>query len=229
MKHVPRIFIAEKPDSLECVSLPREHYQHVRSVLRMWPGDEIIIFSENIGEWKARLLYIGRDKIIAECYQQIVHPVASQKVGVAFGVIKPNNMHVIIEKCTELGVTDFYPIITDYTNNCSINYAKLQKVAIFAAEQCGRISIPVLHKAQHLMSLLNKDLVFFAALERTKCCIQPKFPKECCFIVGPEGGFSPNEVKMLEEKTTIFTLSHNILRTETAAIACLSIFNFVHM
>lgn len=227
MRHIPRFFITQKPDSMDDVLLPDWHNLHVSTVLRMRVGDDVVVFSQEIGEWAARLVHVRRDKVVAKCYKQIAQPVVEDRVGVAFGVVKNSNINIIVEKCTELGVTDFYPIITDYTNNKVINIEKLQKIAIFAAEQCGRISVPVCHNVQTLISLLEQDFTFFTALERKKCDACLNFPRECCFIVGPEGGFSEREVIALKEKTTVLTLSHNVLRTETAAIACLSAFNFM--
>ena len=227
MKHIARIFVKCELDNDFCVSLPDWHNTHLLSVLRISLGDKIIVFSEKIGEWQAEICHISKKEIIAKCIQKIRDSKIHDKLYLAFGIIKPDNVRLIIEKGTELGVTDFFPIITEFTNQRLQNIEKLSKIAIFASEQSERITIPRLHEATKLHDFLTTcDVKIYAAIERFLCNKYSNFEKDCCFLIGPEGGFSNDEISILQKHTTPITLSSNILRSETAAISILSVFNY---
>jgi 16S rRNA (uracil1498-N3)-methyltransferase len=151
-----------------------------------------------------------------------------KKIGLAFSPIKPHNTGLIIEKCTELGVTDFWPIITKFTNY-TFKHQKMEVTAKSAVEQCGRLDIPVLHQETSFESFVNAlpaDFMWISAMERLGKQYQSIFnidtsSNNCGFIIGPEGGFSEIERSRLLSLTLPITLSSNILRSETAAIACI--------
>jgi 16S rRNA (uracil1498-N3)-methyltransferase len=136
-----------------------------------------------------------------------------------------------MEKCTELGVTDFYPIVSQYTNH-QINLSKNKLVVIGASEQSERLDIPRIHgeaEFENFVNNLPSDFRWISAIERqsSKSILDIEITSSVNygFIVGPEGGFARAEIDLLSTKTIPVTLSNNILRSETAAISCISVFS----
>jgi 16S rRNA (uracil1498-N3)-methyltransferase len=140
------------------------------------------------------------------------------KAMIAFGVIKPENQRFLIEKSVELGSTDFFPLITDYSNN-SLRPDKMQCYIKNASEQSGRIDLARLHETRKLSEFLDSldaSHNWFSCIERSEES-EPLSSKslhgDCGFIIGPEGGFSPLEKSTLALRTSCVSLSKNILRS----------------
>ena len=138
-------------------------------------------------------------------------------------------MKLVIEKCTELGATDFFLIKSEYTNYMS-DIERLRRVAIFASEQSERLDIPQVHNEQELSSFVMNlpiDYKWYSAIERSEKATPileiAKASRGIGFVIGPEGGFSDAEKELLQQTTIPIRLSTNILRTETAAILCTAI------
>ena len=154
------------------------------------------------------------------------------QIAVAFPLLKNKHDSMIIEKLTELGVKDFFPITTERTvRKPSVNTVeKFNKVAIAAMKQCDNAFLPTIHEVQSLSELLEKmiEYVPVAALEigkhkTMKEIVANSQKSSICIIIGPEGGFDKGEIDYLQYKhVETFTLGNHILRAETAAIASVS-------
>ena len=187
---------------------------------------------ENNGEWICLISKIKKQNIYANKIKLIRKFKNESKLALAFCLIKQDNSKLVIEKSTELGATDFYPIISQYTNS-SVNISKLEMIAKGAAEQSERLDIPKIHDIMQFEEFINNfpdDILWISAIERLNNDIKSLTDldlkdKNCGFIIGPEGGFSENEKKLLLKKTKAVTISKNILRAETATISCLSVYN----
>ncbi|MDR3224552.1 MAG: 16S rRNA (uracil(1498)-N(3))-methyltransferase [Holosporales bacterium] len=226
MKHVPRIYC--EPLGNEIFELSQENSARLAVVLRLKEGSVFKAFNKIDGEWRCLVVSIRKKIIYAKREELLDSYKPSRIVALAFCPIKQDRLKIMIEKCTELGVTSFYPIQSEYTN-APMNLQKMQWIAIGATEQSERLDIPTFHDVLSFDNFVEhrpKEFVWISAVERK---IQASHISEltlneepCGFIIGPEGGFSDHEKKTLAEKTTIVTLSKNILRTETAAIVCIS-------
>jgi 16S rRNA (uracil1498-N3)-methyltransferase len=191
--------------------------------------DNVIVFNEASGEWLCTIKTIKKNTVIVEKSRILRKFQGTKRVWLAFCPVKPDNNRVIVEKCTELGVTDFIPIMSEYTNH-RINHTKLKLIARSAAEQCERLDIPTIWPSidfDEFIRKLSEDITWISAIERnnTTSVIDIYTQRDYGFIVGPEGGFSEKEKNELMRRTTSCTLSPNILRSETAAIACIAVFN----
>lgn len=228
-RHIPRIYSPDFNDEL--FEIPEFQVTHLVSVLRLKEGDSFFAFNKEEGEWLCSIVSI-RKKIVKA--KKIAFQRGFQKsnnLALAFSPIKPDNMRIIIEKGTELGVSDFYPIITKYTNS-KLNINKLESIAILASEQSERIDIPQIHDELLFEKFTNDlpiDFEWISAIERLENSISTDKlemkNKNIGFIIGPEGGFSDSEKSILSKKTIPSCISNNILRAETAAVACLSVYN----
>ena len=226
-RHIPRIYC---PDcNGEIFVVPEYQKNHMINVLRMREGAQFLAFNEMKGEWLCEVREIQRASISIGMIYQTREFVYAQKLALAMCQIKPDNMKLVIEKCTELGVTDFYLLKSEYTNYN--NYiSKLRRIAILASEQSERMDIPSITEERHLDEFVNNlpaEYMWFSAIERNR---DARYPLDVAllsgsplgFIVGAEGGFSDTEKLILNQNTTAIRLSENILRSETAAIACIA-------
>ena len=229
-KHIPRIYC---PDLIEeYFDIPQFQVIHLFSVFRLKPGDDFIAFNEQLGEWNCKVFELGKKKSIGkrERFRRGYNK-SKLKSALAFCLIKKDNIRFVIEKGAELGVGDFYPLISDYSNN-TFDEEKLKYTVISATEQCERIDIPQIHKVQNIdifLRNLPQEFKWFSAIERESNTIPlDKINMKDLnsgFIIGPEGGFSEKEKEILVKNTTSVCLSNNILRSETAALTCLAVFN----
>jgi 16S rRNA (uracil1498-N3)-methyltransferase len=135
----------------------------------------------------------------------------------------------MVEKVTELGASEIIPIISQHSQYQNINFKKLEQKIVQTCEQCQRIDIPSLQKAIKIEDFLQKycrDYKIFVGDERpSETNLDDIIEKKSIFLVGPEGGFSTTEYNFLDryEKLQKFHLGPNILRSETAAIAFVSV------
>ena len=224
-RHIPRIY-CENMES-ENFKLPDSQVNHVGRVLRMREGDEFLAYNKATGEWLCRIKKIHKCCITATricCKRKYVE---FRRIALGICQIKPENMKLVIEKCTELGATDFYMLDSKYTNYNN-NIEKLRRIAILASEQSERLDVPGIHSTEKLDKFtahLPEKYTWYTALERAPDARQGTeiTNSDVGFIIGPEGGFSATEREILYTKTTPLTLSRNILRSETAAILCTAI------
>ncbi|CAO5676232.1 MAG: Ribosomal RNA small subunit methyltransferase E [Holosporales bacterium] len=197
-----------------------EQSHYCAHVLRLNVDDKICLFNAIQGEYEAVIQTIHKKGIIVDDGVLIKAPQRLKKCALAFSPIKQDRLNFMIEKATELGVSDFYPILCDYTQVHKINADRLLKIAIEAAEQSERMDIPTIHACMKLRDFVqysqNAQLTFAAALERTDYALTSQ--QIDGIIIGPEGGFSAIEKNLLAAQCVPLSLGETILRAETAAI-----------
>lgn len=214
-----RIYVNSELSNSKVVVLNKQQQHYLAKVLRFKDGDIFHAFNAEYGEWQ---IQYGKAGCI--CLKQIRIPAKSETLWLAFAPIKHDALSFLIEKATELGVTNLQPLITDHTNSQRINMERLEKQVIEASQQCERLDIPIINPP----IVLNKFLVnlpesinWYVAMERSEARLY--ISKSCGFIIGPEGGWSESEKLLLAQKAAPISLGNNILRAETAALACLSL------
>lgn len=204
---------------------------HICTVLRKKDEDEIRIFNQCCGEWNA--IITNAKKGIVQCKHQThvgLEHSAEPSLNIAIGIVSHPKMQMICEKLTELGVSNIYPIITQYTQYKNSNIEKFQQIAVFASEQSRRMDIPVIHNSQTLEVFLNAfnptdTLLVADETMESAVNIYSQIDRKSAFLIGPEGGFSMEEREKFDNYRFIkkICINRNILRSETAAIACASI------
>jgi len=219
-----------KKDILE-VSDNRITYQ-AGKVLRMWQDDFFHVFNEK-KEFLVQIVHINKRKILAKKIQEVknyAEPVI--KVSLYQAIPKKTALfEMIVQKATELGVTDIYPLITERTEKRRMSkFERLHLIALEATEQCGRMRIPTIHHPVNYEEIIEKLENGYIAYEyEEKKCLESykenlQDTTNIQIVVGPEGGLSEQEISMAKEsKMHSFTLGPRILRTETAAIATLAL------
>ncbi len=226
-----RIFFSENVSINFDYSLNKKQSHYLFKVMRLKMGDKFLIFN-NQGEWQAKITNVLTNNLKFKVLSLNRNKILENDLWLAFSPIKSNYFNFMIQKATELGVTKFFPIITQRSIVRKINLDRIKKIVLEACEQSNRIGIPEISRTQQLKNFLNENQnlqLIFADLNSDKKIIKIKKNLPVCLLVGPEGDFSEDErFKILKHKNVqSIKLSNNILRTETAIISGLSILNFV--
>lgn len=145
------------------------------------------------------------------------------------GIIKKDNFEMVVEKATELGVSHIIPVLCDRSEKKNLNLERLKKISIEASEQSGRGDVPVIHEIISLKDLLSGDILpsFALVLDLEGLPlsdITKENPKDLAVFIGPEGGFSTDELANFKKcNIPSVCLSSQVLRAETAGIAVSSL------
>ena len=214
--------------------LSKEHTHYVANVMRLKRGSNINFFNQE-GEWASEVIFLEKDRVEVKFLNKIKEPLKSSSIELAICLIKKNPMDIILQKATELGVSKITPIISERTEIKELNHDRAKKIVIEATEQSNQFIPPEISKTIRLKDFLNQlnsfNKLFFADINNKDRLKKEDIKDDNLktLLVGPEGDFTPNERKMiLQNKNTIsFSLSNNILRTETATISALSLINYL--
>jgi len=202
---------------------PQAHY--LRAVLRRAPGDAVLLFNGQDGEFAARIETLAKHEVRFALGDRLRAPADEPGVVLAFCLLKRDATDLVVQKATELGASELWPIVSERTNAGQVNLARLTAIATEAAEQSERLTVPAIHGPRRLEALLAEwppAWPLAAAIERTHA---PPPTRETGLLVGPEGGFSARELDALRSAPFIHpvSLGPRILRAETAAIAGLAL------
>lgn len=232
------------PVSLELnssINLDKQQSHYLANVMRAKQSDIINIFNAEFGEFEAEITTLSKNYASVLLKKQLRLPlIKEKKLTLAFAPIKNPNSSYLVQKATELGVTEILPIITERTIVRNLSSEKLSLVAIEAAEQCERLSIPTISEPIKLTKIptLAKNFtnIFFcyerAHSENSLLSILINHKNELdnsLVITGPEGGFSESEISIIQSLDNVksVSLGDKILRADTAIISALATFNAV--
>ena len=213
--------------------LSKEHTHYLVNVMRLKRGSNVSFFNKN-GEWKGEIVFLDKDRVEVKFLNKIKESLRSTNVELGICLVKKISMEIILQKAAELGVAKITPIISERTEVKDLNIERAKKIVVEAIEQSNQLNIPSIKepiKLKNFINSLDEDVgLFFADIDTEKKIDKKNIEKykKICVLIGPEGDFSPTERKMIldKENTIPFSLSKNILRTETAAISALSLINY---
>ena len=211
--------------------LDKSQSHYVNKVMRVKENELFSLFNSS-GEWEAKILNISKGIVEFNVTKQLRQKENPKELWLAFSPIKSNYFNFMIQKATELGVTNFIPIIFDRTIVRKINKERLEKVIIEASEQSNRINVPDIEDPKSLDDFLynNKVDLIFTDLnsKNTKIDLKKVTDKPTCVIIGPEGDFSEEERAKILKFSGVqpLKINENILRSETAVISAISIIKY---
>lgn len=228
-----RLYMKADLSAGRTLELERGQANYLLNVLRLKSGGQILVFNGEQGEWRGTLLETGRKKATIELIEQVRPQPAPYNLGYAFAPIKAARLEYMVQKAVEMGAGRLQPVITEYTQLRKLNMEKLHNYAIEAAEQCGILSIPSIREPlllpQYLDQLEDDRHVVFcdeeAAGQNPIDALRSLNGKTLDLLVGPEGGFSPQERQVLRQngKVCAIPLGPRVLRADTAAVAALAV------
>ena len=230
-----RFFLPPESMSSDPPVIEGQDARHIGTVLRLVPGDTLVVFDGTGNEYKAQILSLGDHQVRIRFLERLVpHTESPVEITLAQGYLKDKKMDELARRLTELGVTRWVPFIARRSvaqpdaRRSSARYERWQKISLEAVKQCRRSKPLVIESPlsfeQALQQAQSSDLRLFfwetggedlAAFLET-----PAKPRRIFLMVGPEGGFDKVEHEAAGEhgfKTV--HLGPRILRAETAALA----------
>lgn len=220
------------------INLSDTAVHHLLTVLRMKEGDQLILFNGHGEAWKVQITHLIKKHGQIEFLEKIDDPRESPlHIHLAQAVSKGERMDFVMQKATELGVSEITPVLTERTN-VKIDAQRWEKkfqhwkaIMANACEQCGRSTLPTLNPVVDLstyFSHLKEDLRLILSPYATQALKVLPTPKDVTLLIGPEGGLSEAEVRLALDQYHFeaIKLGPRVLRTETAALTALSLIQF---
>ncbi len=241
--HIFRFFENEKFIVNNTYCLTQQNSHKIINVLRLKIDDQIYLFNNTNTEFTAKIIAINRTTrsniveiiILQANYKNLE---SDLKIHVAQAIAKHDNMDWIIQKSTELGIDQITPIITKRTikkisNDKSKKILHWQSIATAACAQCGRNIVPTINQIMYFDDFItinqsvDMSQKFILSPAPSASIVTNNYDfsaKKIMLIIGPEGGFSDEELKFASrQKFVPLTFGPRTLRTETAAITAISI------
>lgn len=196
------------------------------SVLKIKKGDRIVLFNDQGEEAVCEVILATKKEVTLHIEDVQKRDLPTKRTHLFCAVLKKDNFELVVQKSTEVGVTDIHPIITERTVKQGLRYDRLERIAIEATEQSGRMLVPIVHEIEELEDAMTiaetlGGTVFFLDMlaPSMRLAAQETLGISSVFI-GPEGGWSNSERKMFQEKANwnIVSLGDGVYRAETAAI-----------
>ena len=215
--------------------LSKEHTHYVANVMRMKRGSNINFFNKE-GEWLSEIIFLDRDRVEVKFLNKIKESTNTSNIELAICLVKKGPMETILQKATELGVSKITPILSERTEVKELNFERANKIVVEATEQSNQLAPPeisnVIKIKDFLKNLDSSSKLLFADVN-SKDSLTAEFLKEAkslSVLIGPEGDFSPSERELILGNPSVvsFTISRNILRSDTAVISAISLVNFIN-
>lgn len=226
--YVPFDLSADAPASLE-----GDQSRYLVSVMRRGVGDEVALFNGRDGEWLARISAVAKRAVQLTLEAQLKPQDQGPDLDLVVALVKRTRLETIVEKAAELGARRVRPVVTARTNAETARTPRLQAIAMEAAEQTGRLDVPQILEPVRLEALLRdwgpgRRLLFCDEGGDAVPVLQAlagQAPGPWAVLIGPEGGFSPEERARLRALSYAIpaSLGPRILRADTAAISAMTL------
>lgn len=240
---MPRFYVAPHLWNPDRLALDSAEAHHAVDVLRMKAGDRATLFNGEGAEAEVEIVKAARQGVEVRRIGLHKTPPLGCRITLGQAVPKGKNMELIIEKATELGAAAIAPLLSERTvvrgpeDDHTRKQHKWQRVAVEACKQCGQNWLPKVHVPRTPKAFFENaeryDLMLMGSLQSDAQPIKKllaefgaKPPASVLILIGPEGDFTPAELSLAKSHgCRPITLGPIILRTETAALYCLSVLN----
>lgn len=231
-----RLFVAADLAAGGAVDLASEQAHYVSRVMRLSIGDRLLLFNGRDGEWLAEIAETTKTRVGVRIERKTREQAPEPGPWLAFAPLKKAETVFLVEKATELGVERLMPVVTRRTASERVNVPRLIANAVEAAEQCERLTVPVVDEPVTLARMLAdwpRERTLFVGdeqgggeplIEVLMASRAPEIAPSHGFLIGPEGGFEREELDGLRYLpfVTRVGLGPRILRAETAAVTALA-------
>ncbi len=233
-KSAPRLFVTETLAAGATVRIEGNPAHYLARVMRVAPGDAVILCDDMTGEWAARVAEVGKRDVALEVAGMLREREAVPDLWLCPALLKKDRFDLILEKATELGAARIQPLLTRRCVADKLNLERARAITTEAAEQCARTALPQLAEPVKLDALLANwpegRALFFADENAKEHGGEPAAQAfkahhgPAAILTGPEGGFDAAERAAIRAHPAArpITLGPRILRGETAAIAALA-------
>jgi len=242
-----RFYLPPNQTQGSTLALSGSEGHHAIHVLRLRENERVVVLDGAGHEFSCQVQQIARDTVTLQVVQKLEVAPLGYHVTLAQAVTKAKTMDLIVQKATELGVHRIVPILSERSvpqieeANVEAKLEKWRATSIEAVKQCGSPWLPQLDAPRSPQKFLASgerfELSLIASLQndakhprehfKSYLAERQRLPKTVCVWVGPEGDFTPAEMNAIRQSGALpITLGHLVLRSETAAIYCLSILNY---
>ncbi len=239
---MPRFYVHQPRIDDKLLMIRGDEVKHIRKVLRLKTGDQIMVFDGLGKEYEGTIVEEGPSSVVIKIQNILFSKKDSPlEVTLAQSLLKGEKMDTLIQKSTELGVKEIIPFFSSRSVPLLEKSGRLkrlhrwERIAIEASKQCGRGVVPKIESLQDYSEMLQavspgslrlilwegEGIKLKEVLERSEAKVK------IFFVIGPEGGFSRGEVEDAKKNGFIpVTLGRRILRAETASLCLLSILQY---
>ncbi|MEQ1687305.1 MAG: 16S rRNA (uracil(1498)-N(3))-methyltransferase [Sphingopyxis sp.] len=226
-RSAPRLFVEEELRAGQARAIDGGPAHYLGQVMRVKPGDTVILLDNISGEWAARVAAVGKRRVELSVVELLRVREAVPDLWLCIAPIKKAHFDMVIEKATELGVAHIVPVLMRRCVVDKVNAARMRAIATEAAEQCARTALPHIGDMitlPHLLADWPTDRTLFHADEAGGTAASAAFAAHrgpAALLIGPEGGFDDTERAIIGDcpQSRAISLGPRILRAETAAIA----------
>jgi 16S rRNA (uracil1498-N3)-methyltransferase len=229
----PRLYVDAPLQAGIPVALERAQAHYLTHVMRLQNGASVLAFNGRDGEWAAKV-ETGKRSVVLRVGAQTRPQTASGDLHYLFAPLKSARLDYMVQKAVEMGVSRLQPVLTRHGQVARVNLDRMRANVVEAAEQCGILALPEVAEPAELMRLAGardpaRVLIFCdedAPTADPATALQQVTPgSPLAVLVGPEGGFAPEERSALTLLPNVVRLSlgPRILRADTAAVAVLAL------
>ena len=239
---MPRFYVPNPSIQGELLKVEGKEVKHIRKVLRLKAGDKIIVFNGLGKEYEGTILEEKPSSVLVKVQNIFISQKdSSLEVTLAQSLLKGEKMDFLIQKATELGVKEIIPFFSSRSVPLLERSGRLQRhrrwerIAVEASKQCGRGLVPKIESLKEyseMLQIASPDGLRLILWERDGIKLKevletPEGRMKIFFVVGPEGGFSQEEVDEAAKSGFIpVILGRRVLRAETASLCLLSILQY---
>ncbi|NSX32297.1 16S rRNA (uracil(1498)-N(3))-methyltransferase [Brevundimonas vesicularis] len=227
-----RLYVTSPLVAAAPVAPTLDQSRYLTQVMRLKAGDDLLVFNGRDGEWRCKVAEVLKKGVILRAEEQVRPQTFGPDLELIVAVVKKARVETIVEKAAELGARRVRLVLTKRTNADRIRLDRLDAIAEEAAEQTGRMDVPAVDDPIKLDALLDgweagRRLMFCDETGGAPAVSSLRDAGEgpWSILIGPEGGFSPEEGERLRSLpfTTAVSLGPRILRADTAAIAAMTL------
>ncbi|MBU2167570.1 MAG: 16S rRNA (uracil(1498)-N(3))-methyltransferase [Alphaproteobacteria bacterium] len=227
-----RLYIPQPLSTGAALAPTLDQSRYLTQVMRLKAGEELIVFNGRDGEWRCSVAEVLKRGCLLKAEERVRDQILPPDVELILAVVKKSPLEFAVEKATELGVRRIRLVRTARTQPQTIRLDRLDTIAVESAEQTGRMDVPKIVASEPLDALLDG----WDADRRLMFCDETGGPPALSalpgaggaswgILIGPEGGFSPDERTRLRALpfATAVSLGPRVLRADTAAVTALTL------
>jgi len=226
-RSAPRLFVPGPLEQGAEIALDGAQAHYLGKVMRVAPGDAVIVCDDATGEWACEVVSAGKRDVVLAARERLRPREDVPDFVLCAALLKKPNFDLVLEKATELGVAAIQPLVTRRCVADKLNPERAASIVTEAAEQCARTALPRIEPAVKLEALLRdwpaERTLFFADEQGgdSAAAAFAALPGPAALLVGPEGGFDEEERALVRAhpRARAITLGPRILRAETACIS----------